>query len=853
MQFSKLKLKLTAVSISILLTISTFVIIIGSVQAQTEFNGSVPLPSGVTPDVIVKTRAGLSFRPNPVGLDQIFLVNMWVSPALHRARYHQDYKITIEDPSGTQNVITMDSYYADATAWFEYIASQVGTWRLKFEFPGGYFPAGDYIDPRTGNPVNFPGSCYYEPSSTDWQTLEVQEEIVYSWPEAELPDDYWTRPVPFENREWAAILGDFPWRGPGGGSNWPAETNTLWDTRYNFLPYVEAPESAHVVWKRLYAISGLIGAGQGYDALTRGSGGPSIIYQGKCYQTLTLPGGESGLQCYDLRTGEMYWEISPSPLPSGASFVGIEYTGLATPAVPGAVYQASASTSLIALATGTLAKVDPWTGQVTEVSITSGRHSYYRNGYVLTVQDLGSSATPTRYRLLNWTTIGSSSNFESRVVSNITWQFNRGPAPGMGFDFEAGYAAATSPITPPEVGAITAWGVNVVSLTTGDTIWEDTVDVPPFDAMQAYCADHGKIAIVMMDGTVKAFDLRTGNLAWVSDTMDYPWDSTGFGSYGMASAYGMLWRFAYSGIYAFDWDTGKIVWKYEAPAFAEYETPYIGENQTTVYPFDGIGWVADGKVYTANTEHTPTAPITRGWGVHCIDAFTGELVWKLMITSGGVGGGISGTPGGIAGIADGYMVVSGLDGYMYVIGKGKSATTVTAPDVAVPKGTAMTIKGTVLDQSPAQLGTPCVSKSSMSTQMEYLHIQQPIDGIWHNETIIGVPVSLTAISDYGSYVDIGTVTTDGYSGTFGVAWTPTEEGTYKILASFEGDESYGSSSATTWVTVGPAPTSGGDIEPEPEPEPEPTPLISTELAIAIAVIAAIVIGIVAFVLLRRRK
>ena len=114
-------------------------------------------------------------------------------------------------------------------------------------------------------------------------------------------------------------------------------------------------------------------------------------------------------------------------------------------------------------------------------------------------------------------------------------------------------------------------------------------------------------------------------------------------------------------------------------------------------------------------------------------------------------------------------------------------------------------------------------------------------------------IALLSWVKVGAYVDIGTVTTDGYSGTFGVAWTPTEEGTYKILASFEGDESYGSSSATTWVTVGPAPAAGGEVEPEPEPEPEPTPLISTEVAIAIAVIAAVVIGIVAFVLLRRRE
>jgi len=55
-------------------------------------------------------------------------------------------------------------------------------------------------------------------------------------------------------------------------------------------------------------------------------------------------------------------------------------------------------------------------------------------------------------------------------------------------------------------------------------------------------------------------------------------------------------------------------------------------------------------------------------------------------------------------VADGYLTLGCRDGYMYVIGKGKSETTVTAPDVAVPKGTAMTIKGTVLDQSPAQPG-----------------------------------------------------------------------------------------------------------------------------------------------------
>jgi hypothetical protein len=199
------------------------------------------------------------------------------------------------------------------------------------------------------------------------------------------------------------------------------------------------------------------------------------------------------------------------------------------------------------------------------------------------------------------------------------------------------------------------------------------------------------------------------------------------------------------------------------------------------------------------------------------------------------------------------------------------------------------IKGTVTDLSPAQPGTPCVSKESMKTQMEYLHMQHPVDGLYHNTTIIGVPVTLTAMADDGTYINIGTTTTEGYYGTFGEVWTPPEEGKYQIIASFEGDGSYGSSGASTWVTVGPAASAGGTITPEPqepssgettptptkptpeEPTPEqptpeePTPdqpepettaettLITAELAIIIAVVAACIIGAIAYIALRRRQ
>src|SRR4030042_1183497 len=89
--------------------------------------------------------------------------------------------------------------------------------------------------------------------------------------------------------------------------------------------------------------------------------------------------------------------------------------------------------------------------------------------------------------------------------------------------------------------------------------------------------------------------------------------------------------------------------------------------------------------------------------------------------------------------------------------------------------------------------------------MEYLHRQMPIGGLWGNETITGVPVTLTAIDSNGTVIHLGPVTTDGYYGPFSLAWTPPAEGTYKIIASFATDDSYGSSGASTAVSVGPAP------------------------------------------------
>jgi hypothetical protein len=127
--------------------------------------------------------------------------------------------------------------------------------------------------------------------------------------------------------------------------------------------------------------------------------------------------------------------------------------------------------------------------------------------------------------------------------------------------------------------------------------------------------------------------------------------------------------------------------------------------------------------------------------------------------------------------------------------------------------------------------------------MEYLHTQMPIDGIWHNETITGVPVSLDTLDPNGNYVHIGDVTTEGYSGTFGYTWEPQVPGQYTVTATFMGDDSYSSSFATTYVSVGEAPPATATPEP-PQAPPDYTPLLYALLAVGI--IAIILILLVLF-------
>ncbi len=176
MQISINKTKITATIVMVLLMASAFMLMTNTaVQAQVADDQPVagPLPSGVTADITVNTESYLSFSPNPIRKDQSLRVNMWMHPPIHVERqFIGAFEVTFTKPDGSQTVIDgIDSYCGNGSAWFPYIVDQVGTWKVKFDFPGGYFPAGNYTTYQgafVGPQVSELGSVYYEPSTSGW-------------------------------------------------------------------------------------------------------------------------------------------------------------------------------------------------------------------------------------------------------------------------------------------------------------------------------------------------------------------------------------------------------------------------------------------------------------------------------------------------------------------------------------------------------------------------------------------------------------------------------------------------------------------------------------------------------------
>jgi len=312
-------------------------------------------------------------------------------------------------------------------------------------------------------------------------------------------------------------------------------------------------------------------------------------------------------------------------------------------------------------------------------------------------------------------------------------------------------------------------------------------------------------------------------LLWTSPSYaDSPWATTWTVYFAETSDYENLYlAFPDGTISALNLETGKEVWRSTAFLSTEYPNnavPYVcgmvmvGGN---IYAYGGYS-----ILYQIN-------PMPRFSTLVCVNATTGDITWNLN--------------GGIfpSAAANGYVLGFGqYDGNLYCLGKGQTSTSVTIQNDVVANHATVLIKGNVLDQSPAQAGTPAVADASMSEWMDYLHMQ--------NSTLLnnppqttGVPVTLTAVDPNGNTITIGTTTTDS-AGNYGIDFEPEITGMYTITASFEGSDSYWPSTSGTKLSVVEAPQASATSAPIANP-PYELYTIGMGLAIIIALTIAVLL------------
>ena len=342
----------------------------------------------------------------------------------------------------------------------------------------------------------------------------------------------------------------------------------------------------------------------------------------------------------------------------------------------------------------------------------------------------------------------------------------------------------------------TLWAINLNASRglIGQVLWQKTYPAPSGNKTAIIGPSDGETNVFTFyyKETMQwvGYDLLTGNSLWgptaSESTLNYFSGVGGSIIAPNAIGYGRLYSTGYSGtLYSYDLKTGKLIFTYGNDPNNLRNSTITAETGFGVYPLQ-IGAVANNKVYLTTAEHTLSSPPYQGAKTRAIDAFTGEELWTTY--------GMSSWR--TQAVADGYYVWLNLnDMQIYVTGPGPSAITVTAPDIGVPKGTPIEIRGTVTDQSPKLKGTPAISDADQSSWMNYI--------IQHNTAepdVTGVPVQLTILSQDDKIAQQVTVTSDS-NGLFHFPWTAQAAGEYTIIANFTGTQSYGPSSAKTSVVI----------------------------------------------------
>lgn len=828
--------------------------------------------------------------PNPVGVGQQVAVVMWIDYPLPSAavgndiRRH-DYTLTITSPSGKVDSKHWD-IVDDTTSiqYYQYVPTEIGNYTLKFDYAGQ-----TYTWPGT-----YQNDTYAPATRTEYLTVQA-EQLPTPQGSYPLPTEYWTRPIEGQNTDWYKI-----------SSNWLGSPQI----ENRFQADGTAPNSAHVMWSKSIAQGGVVGGTDlGVDGKTFYMGGSynvrwsnPLVMNGKLYYELPYgnSGSGGGWVAVDVRTGEQYWYTNTTGI--GSPSFGYLYA-LDTPNQHGVLPNGLLFTSNFARS------YDPDTGIATTMNVTnapSGTSVLGPKGEILryAVSNAGNASNPN-WRLTQWNSSlvfggasgvgvsgwysgsfpgnapivpapsGSNTNWNGSMwvtssvrssqgytvavttpaydfnksitlMNSASWSINRARYGAYMFLTQGYFGGRADNYYGGNSNGANMTCISLKPETMGQVLWSKYFPAPQGNVTRDLVAwDPEKDVFVFEDRETLVhygYSISTGNQVWgptePADQYDYFRSTT-------RAAYGNFYFGGYGGIlYCYDISNGQLKWTFGNGGEGNSTDSGL-QTAWGHYPIF-MPVIADGKVFLATTEHSPDSPYYKNAEVIAVNATSGEKVWSLM-------GWGTGMDANYDIVADGfYMYLNCYDMKVYSIGKGPSSLTVDAPMTSFELGKSVIIRGTVMDiaagtQQDEQIarfpqGVPAVSDASQTGWMEYVYMQKP-----RPTDSVGVPVQIDVVDANGNFRNIGTATSD-QSGMFTFTWKPDIEGTYIVIASFQGSESYWPSYSETSFVVDPA----AATPPPATTQPQTMADLYFIPAIAGLFVAIIVVGLLIILVLRKR-
>ena len=864
------------------------------------------------PSYELPTSAFIVVNPSPIGVGQTTTIYLWLdqvygvgfggsgAAAVSNAYRFHNYKLTILDSNGTTVLTQVFDVISDPTSsqYYRYTPTVAGNYTAVFDFPGQDYDqfAGGY------NPNSALVNDTYNPASAQTNFIVQDEPIPPARGSLPLPQEYWTRPIYGEATDWWKLASN--WLGTGSPVMSETGSGTIstfsWSPTFFFGSVVQrypgdavGPQTGHIMWTRPMEFGGVVGGnsipiegnsyfeGSAYNQRVTNM----IIIAGVVYfrTPISFGGTNSGpTYAVDIRTGKVLWTRDDLPSLSFGYIYDVE-----TPNQHGVYPPILVASS--GFGTQTWRAFDAFTGDplfnVTGVPSGLQARGAYGEHLRYVLGNRGSSANPQFY-LAEWNSSrlwrgeffvtggsGSSPAISGTVDGSTSLRYDwnvsvsglntlsstpatlaafrdnmmlvmRGSYPGRPSSF--GGAGSSDPYT------YYAINLNESRGSIGSILWSKTVQAPPGNLTVYYAGADPTVDVFVEtykeDSSFVGYSLTTGEKLWgpteTRSDFDYYGQPGPAQPYGQV-AYGKLYSSGLQGIiYCYDLTNGNLLWTYGNGG--EGNSTRAGLN----VPYGGyptfINSVGNGIIYTVTTEHTILTPIYKGAMARAINATDGTEIWTLSDYTGEF----------IAmstAIADGFEILfNGYDNQLISVGRGPSASSVTAPNTAATIGTPIVIQGRVTDISTGTQqdeqsarfpkGVPAMSDESMADWMGYVYqsFPKPTDAT-------GVEVILSVLDANNNFREIGGATTDT-NGFYRFTWIPDITGDYTVYASFAGTNAYWPSQDQAAFTV---------IEALATPAPTAAPAQSTAdmyfvPAVAGIIVAIVLVGVVLLLALRKR-